>query len=377
MKFNKWTLGLAALGVVSLASAVKAEEKTFVETAVSGTQISGYVNTSAHWNFNQGTADYTGGSDRANGFNLDAVSVTIAKPLDESEWASGYCFQLVYGQDASSVGVGDYRGNSSIKQAYAALRVPVGNGIDLKVGVWDTILGYESFDSGNNPNYTRSYGYYLETTTYAGVLAAYKFCDVLSMQAGVANSPWQGDALGRNDTESRKTYLGSVALTAPQSWGALAGSTLYGAVAYGGGSYDGGYYHENLVNYYVGAVVNTGIKGLKVGAAYDYQGYDVHYGGVGPFNSWDNALALYASFQATDKLSLHARGEYAWNSSGSGSAHQDIYALTLTAQYDLWKNVLSRLELRWDHSNNTDVISYDSTSDSDAVLLAANIIYKF
>jgi len=376
MKFNKWTLGLAALGVVSLASAVKAEEKTFVETAVSGTQISGYVNTSAHWNFNQGNADWVGGSDYANGFNLDAVSVTIAKPLDESEWASGYCFQMVYGQDAYSVGVNN-DGNSSIKQAYAALRVPVGNGIDLKVGVWDTILGYESFDSGNNPNYTRSYGYYLETTTYAGVLAAYKFCDVLSMQAGVANSPWQGYALERNETDSRKTYLGSVALTAPQSWGALAGSTLYGAVAYGGGSYDGGYYHENLVNYYVGAVVNTGIKGLKVGAAYDYQGYDVTYGGVGPFNSWDNALALYASFQATDKLSLHGRAEYAWNSSGYGSAHQDIYALTLTAQYDLWKNVLSRLELRWDHSNNTDVISYDSTSDSDAVLLAANIIYKF
>lgn len=28
MKFNKWTLGLAALGVVSLASVVQAEERT-------------------------------------------------------------------------------------------------------------------------------------------------------------------------------------------------------------------------------------------------------------------------------------------------------------------------------------------------------------
>ena len=44
MKFNKWTLGLAAVGVVSLASAVQAEERDNpVMTALSSTAISGYV----------------------------------------------------------------------------------------------------------------------------------------------------------------------------------------------------------------------------------------------------------------------------------------------------------------------------------------------
>ena len=375
MKFNKWTLGLAALGVVSLASAVNAEEKTYLETAVSGTQISGYVNTSAHWNFNQGSADATGGSSRADGFNLDAVEVTIAKPLDESEWAAGYNFQLVYGQDAPYVGINPDRGGLlSIKQAYVELRAPVGKGIDIKMGLWDTILGYESFDAGNNPNYTRSYGYAVETTTYAGILASYKFCDVVSMQAGIANNPWQGQALNRSNVDSRKTYMGSVALTAPQSWGVLAGSTLYGAVAYGGGSY--GNYNENLVNYYVGTVVNTGIKGLKVGAAYDYVAYDEAYLGSDSYNDWNNAIAVYASFQATDKLSFHARAEYAW-SSLSYESERSVYAFTGTVQYDLWKNVLSRLEVRWDHSSNLDSNSFDSTNDRDAVMLAANIIYKF
>ena len=32
----------------------------------------------------------------------------------------------------------------AIRQAYMTLRTPVGNGIDWKVGVWDTIIGYES-----------------------------------------------------------------------------------------------------------------------------------------------------------------------------------------------------------------------------------------
>ena len=59
MKINQWTLGLAAVGVVSLASAVNAEEKmNALQTALSATTISGYVDTSVEWSDN----DYTGGS---------------------------------------------------------------------------------------------------------------------------------------------------------------------------------------------------------------------------------------------------------------------------------------------------------------------------
>ena len=44
MTLNKWTVALAALGVVSFASAVNAEEKaSAVMTALSATTISGYV----------------------------------------------------------------------------------------------------------------------------------------------------------------------------------------------------------------------------------------------------------------------------------------------------------------------------------------------
>ncbi len=50
MKFNKWTMGLAAVGVVSLASAARADETKMsqVQTALSNTTLSGYVDTSAH-----------------------------------------------------------------------------------------------------------------------------------------------------------------------------------------------------------------------------------------------------------------------------------------------------------------------------------------
>ena len=55
MKFNKWTLGLAAVGAVSLASVAQAEEKgSTVMTALSSTVLSGYVDTSMQWNIGTG-----------------------------------------------------------------------------------------------------------------------------------------------------------------------------------------------------------------------------------------------------------------------------------------------------------------------------------
>src|SRR6266498_3149356 len=158
MKFNKWTIGLAAVGVVSLASAAKADEKlSVVQTALSSTTISGYVDTSAQWNFGTGNVDNPpykfGGASKADGFNLDVVQLTIAKPLDESEWASGYRVDLWFGSDVNafktqSGGAADL----AIRQAYVALRTPVGNGIDWKIGVFDSIVGYVSVESGNSPN---------------------------------------------------------------------------------------------------------------------------------------------------------------------------------------------------------------------------------
>ena len=77
MKFNKWTLGLAAVGVVSLTSAARADETNMVKTALSSTTISCYVDVSAQFNPNGGggafgqpaAPNYTYGN-KANGVNL-------------------------------------------------------------------------------------------------------------------------------------------------------------------------------------------------------------------------------------------------------------------------------------------------------------------
>src|SRR5450432_3691550 len=191
MKFNKWTLGLAAVGVVSLTSAARADETKVsqLNTALSNTTISGYVDVSVQFNPN-------GGGDEApnyyyaqpgNSINMNVVDIAIDKPLDESPWASGYHIDFFVGPVAQAMGL-----NNDIRQAYITLRTPVGNGIDWKIGIFDTIVGYESTTSGNNPNYTKSYGYNMEPTTHTGILGAYKICDTVSVQGGVADTTYVG-----------------------------------------------------------------------------------------------------------------------------------------------------------------------------------------
>jgi len=434
MKFNKWTMGLAAVGVVSLASAARADEKmSQVQTALSNTTLSGYVDTSAMWQVgghDGGLAPkYTPGGVASDGFNLNSIDLALDKPLDESPWAAGYHAELMFGPDAvpgqttetsgtavTSTDLDEHHhhyylhdqtgsfltsvntSSTAIRQAYLTLRTPLGNsGIDWKVGVFDSILGYESTSDGLNPNYTRSYGYMLEPTTLTGVLGTYKVNDSIAFSAGVADTA--NGINGRAQWDSQKAYLGSIALTAPDSWGWAKGATLNaGVINSDNGSasynYNTGSNVSGQTSWYAGVVVPTPLNALKFGAAFDY--LELHDGGSNVDNPSDNSsydVALYGNYQVNDKLSFNLRGEYLDDGAGavypfvqSGYWRHHTYApnsaeeVTATVSYQLWANVLSRVEFRWDHVSHSD--SFDSTTSSgtdrdNAFLLALNLIYQF
>jgi len=391
MKFNKWTVGLAAIGVVSLASAARADEKmSQLQTALSNTTISGYVDTAASWrpgtdqNGNGGPNIPRYSFAQNDGFSLNAIDIAIDHPEDESPWAAGYHVELMGGQDsvpaANNSVYPETLGFSSIRQAYLSLRTPVGNsGIDWKVGVFDTIIGYESTTDGANPNYTRSYGYTIEPTTHTGVLGTYKVNDEISVQAGIADTINDNfSAFGLNGTstyETQKTYMGAVALTAPSSWGWLNGATLNGGIINGVDSFANG--NGSATSFYAGATVPTPITALKVGASYDY--LSIHNAGG---ETWVGGL--YASYQLNDKASLNVRAEYGQDDSGAlyggGGTRNAFEEGTATLQYNLWANVLSRLEVRWDHAehfNPFGVAPSGAPMKNNDFLVALNLIYQF
>jgi hypothetical protein len=401
MKYNKWTLGLAAVGAVSLASVAQAEEKMLLgsQADLTATTISGYVNTSIHMDFGQNselanTRGYAYSAGKGDGFNLDVVDINIEKPLDESEWAAGYRAEMWFGPDALGLGSRwSGSGDVAIKQAYVALRTPVGNGIDWKVGVFDTIIGYEASNAGDNPNYSRSWGYSMEPTQHTGLLGTYRLNESFSFSGGIANT-WNAPVNGRDsgNTDAASTYMASVAYTAPESTGFLSGGGIYAGIVRGKQSGVANTDQAVRISYYAGMTIPTPVENLKAGLAFDYLTLD---GGAAYNTSPTTAIAGYLSFGMSEKLTLHGRMDYV-SVGGDGittptvanpnpdvysngtlfQAGDDFISTTATADYQLWENVISRMELRWDHDlDNAD--HFRSGTADDEFTLLANVIYKF
>jgi len=380
MKLNQWTLGLAAVGAVSLASAVQADEAKVsqVQTALSSTTLSGYVDVSAQYapgNKNAGSVVTfpSTGSGVKDGFMLDNATISLDKPQDESPWAAGYHVDLNAGANALNFLPGATTANVGIRQAYVVLRTPIGNGIDWKVGGIDGVTGYEVNTGYQNPNYTRSIGYSVNPASLVGILGTYSFNKSIAVTAGVANrggsftsSPY---SLGQSAVGlASKDYIFDLALTAPDSWGFLKGSTLNAGTFQG---FDNG----AVNNYSVNGTINTPLTGLSVGLAWDaVQSLVSHENG--------NIFGAYIIYKANDKLSFTLRGEsYDANDAllkagfygGNGKGEE----LTLTTEYDLWANVTSRVEFRWDHAETGRPFTSATVPLKDSFLLALNLVYKF
>jgi hypothetical protein len=387
MKFNKWTLSLVGIGAVSLASAVRADEAVKLvplNTLVPSTTISGYVDTAVQYNLgNYGSAAGvpTGTiPGKVDAFSLNDVDIALDKPEDATPWASGYHVELNYGTDAVGVQANGTQANNAagtanvaVRQGYVVLRTPAGNGIDWKFGVQDDIIGYEGNTDGGNPNYTRSIGYSVEPTTLLGLIGSYKISDAVTIQGGVADATSPNIA----PTTSDKTFAAAIAFTAPDSFGWAKGASLnLGALL----NLDKG----GQDNYYAGLTLPTPWTPLKLGAALDVVSVANQAPG-NPHNDSGWVAGVYGNIQATDKLSFNLRGEY-FDLAGDPTTAGAVYnypatngkgeEFTATLQYNLWANVTSRAEIRWDHIDDGKYFG-NAPGTADGFLMAANLIYTF
>ena len=368
MNINKWTIALAAAGVVSLASVTNAQEaKETVKTLAASTTLSGYVSTSVNWSPGStgGFRDqsYTFNSGKNDRVALDVVSLTFASKAGEGEWAAGYKAQIWAGPDAATLGTADF----AIKNAYVSLRAPLGSGLDLKLGVFDTIIGYESADRNVNPFYSHSWGQTLLPNVHTGLLASYRVSDAISLSAGIVNT--RDDSINGTPTNnSRKTYTAAVTLTAPASFGFLKGASVTGGWL--SGRTDGGGASTALDYIYVGGVIPLPIKDLSFGVAWDSL----------DGRSDTSVVAGYLSYKVSDKLTANARVEYLdvgsvmYGSTGVGGVPtgSELLSTTVGLDYKLWANVTSRVEYRLDSSMDSEINGRKHNQS-----VTANVIYNF
>ena len=373
MKNNKWTVGLAAAGLIGLASVAQAQDANSVQTKLATTSLSGYVSTTYTWAMGDaggqvgdgaGT-NYNIGGDKRDRFALDVISLTLASPKSAGDWGAGYNVQLWLGPDASEILNDDDNGEVAIKNAYVNLNVPVGKGIDVKLGRFDTILGMEAMDYNVNPHFTHSWGYAIEPTIHEGLLASYQLTDDLGVTAMVANTiDATSNSAGTSDGD-RKTFGVAVNYVAPDNFGFLSGSTL--DVAYINGKTGTG--QDPVQNLYVGVGIPLPVDKLSAGIAWDSR---QDGGGDG---QTDTVIGVYVEYAASDKLTLNVRGERVEDGPALniGTTNSDAWDLTLTANYKLWDGVSTRLEYRHTTLDTSTGTATDKNNNS----IFANVIYEF
>jgi hypothetical protein len=268
----------------------------------------------------------------------------------------------------------------------------VGNGLTAKMGVFDTIIGYEVFESVNNPNYSRSYAYFIEPFAHTGLLLSYQLTEGLSINAGIANA-WSprinspgAEAIATKDF-GIQTYMGSIAYTAGEGAGSLQGASLYAGIVHGLTAAQDTTDGDPRSSLYAGLTLPLPIEGLALGAAWDYRFSERSRGpAVDNAAEYATTIAGYLSYQMTKQLKLSARGEYATGSAGTwgakavgGTSNEEFLGITGTLDITVWANVLTRIEVRWDKDLTDGGGSFGNATNphDDALIAGLNLIYKF
>jgi hypothetical protein len=391
MKMNKWTMGLAAAGVVSLASTAQAEENS-VLTALSSTVISGSVEASYVGGFSTNNNMHNDGGFEANGASLD-----IGSPLGEGDYSASYNVGLLFGNRAGAFANDD--STQLLRNANIGMNLPFGNGVDLTLGLFDTTVGYEVEASASNPNVMRSYGYLMEPRTHTGLMAATSLTDGLSVSVALTNG--FDSSNGDNDGAGQLGYVLGAEFAIPDSLGFLGGSTLY--AGYVNGNDEGNwnntvavpddpatadvdesgtadtYNGDDNTLLYIGASINTPIEGLAIGIAYDDRVWETANG-----RTETDSVAVYATYSLSDDASISLR--YDNGTVEFGGAEDSTDNLALTLDYSLWENVSTRLELGWESGAGalaTQALGgarngvYDGAPAGNSSYFALNAFYSF
>ena len=329
------------------------------EVLASSTTLSGYVSSSYHVGANAGAYPFALAPANRNAFTLDVVGLSFRKPLDEWLFDSGFRVDLWAGPDAANLGTSASGDDVQLRQAFLDLRIPIADpraagaarSVDLRIGAFDSPLGYESLDRHINPHYTHSLGFTIEPTIHTGLLAMYPGVDALEngesdylLSLGVANSvdPLINGAPANHD---RKSFLAGLTWILPEGFGALSGAAF--SAGYVNGRARTG--TSPIQNFYLAAGLPLPSETWSLALTYDTRMLS------GRGND-DSVVGVYLGHQVNEKLNLNVRGELYQEgsklfSAESAAEQSDGYALTTTAEYQLWENVLSRVEFRWDHTD--------------------------
>ncbi len=310
----------------------------------------------------------------SNGFQPNAVELVLQKPVSEDSRV-GFRTDLDFGEDAEVVGsvttgLGSTTDEVDLQQAYAEALLPWGNGLNVKFGKFVTLHGAEVIESKDNWNFSRSYLFgYAIPFTHTGVRLTYPLASWLSTYFGV-NNGW--DVVDDNNTAKSVEWQG--VLTPDPKW-FLSVTGMHGAEQASDNRDD-----RHLIDVVLG-YNPTDQLALKLNLDYGHE-EDAVTEDIENASWW--GLAGYARYQVNDWYALAGRAEYFDDTdgirtgvrAGRGIAGTRLWEVTLTNEFKVYKDLITRLEWRHDQASDT-VYSAGSSSDNSQDTLSAEVIYPF
>lgn len=356
--------------------------KSFPVKALSDITISGFVTGSYFYDTTTPPDRRSNGylwNTTHNSFSLNKVKLTLAsKPAERSgdRWDAGFRVSMIFGEDSSLVNTGgETQGLEGLREAYADLNVPVGTGLNVKVGQLISLLNFESGDGGAaNPNFSQGYQwFYTGNGPSTGAQLAYTFTDWLEIKARIQNGLYAGAI----DNNSGKTGMGSINLKPTKDlWINLlgfGGDEILGTTTT---SVKGG---SVLAGYQVTPKLGTGFE-------FDYFNFDPDTGSSADL--WSVGGWIWYDF--TPKVGLALRAEYLDDKDGGGIKGIDfpgrpgsaitspdpdgkVSSIALTLNWKPVPNIKIQPEVRYDHTTYKD--GFDGKEDR--ITIGAGVSYLF
>ncbi len=373
-------MGFLFVGFVNLGQAAVLTKEDF--------NFYGYVDASYTHNFNNPNSQ----ANALRIFDGDANSFRphMAQLVFEKEGKSdggnvdraGFRIKLDFGEDAKFTGGNTGADEVDFQEAYAQYIAPIGNGLDLRIGRMNTLIGYEVIESPLNPNFSRSWLFGLgEPFTTTGIRASYQFTDMVSFSVGAINSFTGSQA----DTNRSKSVEALLALT-PLNWLSVSIFGFWGP--------EGALGAKNSDRVQIGGII---IAQATDQTSFVVEGYYGNQSNATPGrNARWNGLAGYIIHDFDEQWGVRLRGEIFEDAQGffgcggtvgtAGNANtcfgglapasQTLWEGTATLQYKPTPSLITRLEFRYDKSNQN-TFQYGQRAANHQETLATEVIFLF
>jgi len=373
--------------------AVKAEsgiEKTVTDFARE-IQVHGFVDTSYIFNSNTPVSPNSRTNNlrlfdnEANGFMLNMTQLSFEKPISK-ESPVGFRVKLDAGQDAKLIhsnGLGSSGDEFDLEEAFAQVCVPYSlpymYEVKFFIGKYATLQGAEVIESVNDWNFSRSFLFsYAIPFTHTGIRAYYKPFENIPVDAyiGVVNG-WD-DVVDNNRAKTIEAELNYYA-TDKLSF------TANGI--FGPERSDSDKDFRNVIDL---VATYQATDKLTLKANYDYgwekNGMSASAGLPSDKDAYWDGIAGYIRYAILDWWAISGRVEYFHDanavrtlmatSSTMPMTDVQLFEYTLTNEFTIYKNLIARLEYRYDKGSGQ-VFTKDKLTSNYQNTFAAEFIAKF